>query len=82
MAESSLRLDREAKGSLYARAGITDCWIVNLVAHVVEVSRDPRPDPDAPYGWSSGARESLDETATVARLAVPAARIVVSQLLP
>jgi Uma2 family endonuclease len=82
VAESSLRLDRDAKGSLYARAGITDYWIVNLVARVLEVYREPRPDPDATYGWAYGSRASLDQSATVAPLAMPTARIAVSQLLP
>jgi Uma2 family endonuclease len=30
VAESSLRFDRRRKGSLYARAGLPDYWIVNL----------------------------------------------------
>ncbi len=41
VAESSLEFDRERKGSLYARAGIEDYWIVNLVDRVLEVYRDP-----------------------------------------
>ena len=39
VAESSLRRDREVKGSLYARAGIADYWIVNLGDRVLEVFR-------------------------------------------
>src|SRR5262249_33482922 len=34
-------LDRRLKARIYARAGITDYWIVNLVDRVVEVHRDP-----------------------------------------
>jgi Uma2 family endonuclease len=30
-----------AKGSLYARAGIQDYWIVNIIDRCVEVYRDP-----------------------------------------
>ena len=48
VAESSLALDREYKGSLYARAGIADYWILNLVDRVLEVYREPREDPAAP----------------------------------
>jgi Uma2 family endonuclease len=44
-AETSLAFDRLQKGSLYARAGITDYWIVNLVDRVVEVYRDPATCP-------------------------------------
>ncbi len=49
---SSLSLDRTHKASLYARAGVKDYWIVNLVDRVVEVHRDPARDDSAPYGWS------------------------------
>jgi Uma2 family endonuclease len=44
VAESSLEYDREVKGPLYAEAGITEYWIVNLVDGWLEVNRDPRPD--------------------------------------
>ena len=50
VAESSLEFDRQHKGSLYARAGIQDYWIVNLTGRVLEVCRDPAPDPAAAYG--------------------------------
>ena len=51
VSESSLSFDREDKGSLYARAGVRDYWIVNLVDRTLEVYRDPEPHPAAPYGW-------------------------------
>ncbi|MGH7353882.1 MAG: Uma2 family endonuclease [Candidatus Rokuibacteriota bacterium] len=37
VAESSLAVDRLRKGSLYARAGLADYWILNLVDRVLEV---------------------------------------------
>jgi hypothetical protein len=52
VAESSLAFDRARKASLYARAGLADYWIVNLVDRVLEVHRNPAPDPEAPYRWS------------------------------
>ena len=81
VAESSIDFDRRDKGSLYARGGIRDYWIVNLVDRVVEVYRDPRPDEAAPYGWSYGAVERLRPPATVTPLAFPAGRITVADLL-
>ena len=45
VAESSLSLDREHKGSLYARAGVADYWILNLVERVLEIYREPIQDP-------------------------------------
>src|SRR5262245_31757075 len=42
VADVSVRFDRGVKARLYARAGIAEYWIVNLIARVVEVHRDPR----------------------------------------
>jgi Uma2 family endonuclease len=82
VAESSLAFDREDKGSLYARTGIEDYWIVNLIERVVEVYREPRPDPTAPHGWRYGAMERLAPPAVLTPLALPGARIAVRDLLP
>jgi Uma2 family endonuclease len=82
VADSSLAFDREQKGSLYARAGIADYWIVNLVDRVLEVYRDPGPDPSAPYGWRYRLVESLVPQAAVSPLALPSAHIRVADLLP
>jgi len=38
---SSLRKDRRVKSAIYARAGVPEYWIVNLVDSAVEVHRDP-----------------------------------------
>lgn len=43
VAGESLRLDRQSKAALYARAGIPEYWIVNLADATVEVQRDPDP---------------------------------------
>src|SRR6266542_4037817 len=55
VADSSLDFDRQQKGSLYARAGVEDYWIVNLIDRVLEVYRDPRQDPMAPHGSRYGS---------------------------
>ena len=82
VAESSLVFDREDKASLYARGGVPDYWIVNLVDRVLEVHRDPGPDATARFGWRYRAVEWLDPMAAVSLLALPAVRIAVSYLLP
>jgi Uma2 family endonuclease len=63
VAETSLGFDRVEKGSLYARAGIADYWVVNLVDRVLEVYRDPGADLTAPYAgatcrWSGWRRRA------------------------
>jgi Uma2 family endonuclease len=82
VADSSLAFDRDVKGSLYARAGIADYWIVNLIDHLVEVHRDPRPDTAAPYGWRYGAVQVFGREDSIALLALPAVSVAVTALLP
>jgi Uma2 family endonuclease len=82
VAESSLAFDREQKGSLYARAGIGDYWVVNLVDRVVEVYRDPEPDASAAYGWRYRSATVLAPPAVVAPLAFASSQIAVADLLP
>jgi Putative restriction endonuclease len=82
VAESSLALDREHKGSLYARAGVADYWILNLVDRVLEVYRGPTEDLAARFGWRYASTEVLSSGASATPLVAPGARISVSDLLP
>lgn len=82
VADSSLELDRREKASLYARARISDYWIVNLVEQVVEVYRDPLAATDAPHGWRYGSTVTLRVGSAVTPLALPGSAIPVSDLLP
>src|SRR6185436_2930947 len=43
VAESSLDYDRQSKVPLYARNGIPEAWLVDLIHDVLEVHRDPTP---------------------------------------
>src|ERR1043166_4705708 len=51
VAETSLYYDRGRKSSAYARAGLPDYWIVNLVDWQIEVYRRPATDNSAELGW-------------------------------
>lgn len=82
VSDTSLDFDRRFKGSLYARAGITDYWIVNVTEGVVEVYRDPDADPMAPYGWRYRSVTTLAPPSTVVPLALPFTRIAVTALIP
>ena len=82
VAESSLSLDREYKGSLYARAAVADYWILNLIERVLEVYRQPVEDPATRFGWRYALAEVLPPGSSVSPLAAPTARIPVSDLLP
>jgi len=82
VAESSLLRDRVFKAGLYARAGIAEYWIVNLVDEVLEVYRQPAKAPSRPYGWKYRSVKSLKRGATVTPLAAPRTKIRVADLLP
>jgi len=82
VAESSLVFDRGHKGSLYARAGLADYWIVNLVDEVFEVYRGPALDRSAEFGWRYLDVQALRPGATVAPLARPDVTVAVADLLP
>ena len=82
VADSSLMLDRVRKGDLYARAGVADYWIVNLVDMVLEVYRDPVRTSSRRTGWTYASVRLLKRNATVTPLAAPRARIRVATMLP
>jgi Uma2 family endonuclease len=82
VAESSHYVDRQHKGSLYARAAIRDYWIVNLPDGLLEVYRDPIPDSSAAYGWRYRSVVSLTRADVVVPLAFPSAEISVRDFLP
>ena len=78
IADDSLAHDRLRKGRVYARAGIRDYWIVNLVHGVLEVRREP---VRGRRGWGYRRVRLLKRDATIKPLA--ARRPVrVADLLP
>jgi Uma2 family endonuclease len=50
VSDTTLRLDRKRKLSVYARAQIEEYWIVNLVDRQLEVHREPALKPSPHYG--------------------------------
>lgn len=75
VADSSLGHDRELKTGLYARNGIPEYWIVNLVDSCLEVYRDPE-------GGRYSSHTILHGDDSVSLLSGPDASIPVSELLP
>ncbi|MFI5378587.1 MAG: Uma2 family endonuclease [Tepidisphaerales bacterium] len=82
VSDSSLGYDRSDKASLYAKHGIRDYWIVNLVDNVVEVHRDPVTDTDAGFGWSYSNRQTVKSGESLSPLAKPRSSVRVDDLLP
>jgi Uma2 family endonuclease len=74
VSDSTLRHDLKTKASLYARAGIQEYWIVDLIHRVIVVHRDP----------SRSRYRSVQQIQpgdTVAPLAFPDVPLAVSDLL-
>lgn len=51
IADSSLRYDREVKLPLYAKSGIADYWIFNLVNNTLECYAEPYQDKGESFGY-------------------------------
>jgi Uma2 family endonuclease len=50
ISDSHLTFDRTIKASMYAAAGITDYWIVNIPDRQLEIRRTPQPDATQEFG--------------------------------
>ncbi len=75
-------LDRLRKGSLYARAGIADYWVVNLMDEGLEVYREPVRASSLHGDSRYDSVRLLRRNAIVTPLGAPRARIRVAALLP
>jgi Uma2 family endonuclease len=73
VSETSLAYDRGIKPSLYARFGVPEVWIVDLLGNAVEVYRDPK---EGAYASRGRLTDGL-----LAPALVPGATIDVSGLL-
>jgi Uma2 family endonuclease len=72
---STLRDDLRTKSELYARAGVPEYWVLDVIGRRIYVHREP----------TSGIYASVevhDEDASVAASAVPAVLVNVTDLLP
>ena len=79
VSDATLRKDRSKKVNDYARAGIADYWIVNLVNRQLEVYRDPAPMPGG-YGYK--ATLILFDSDSIAPLSAPNGTVAVADLFP
>ena len=79
---SGLDYDRGRKASLYAKHGIQDYWIINLVDNQLEVHRKPIADAEEPFGFRYEQVMLLRPGSFVRPLAAARSKIAVAELLP
>jgi Uma2 family endonuclease len=82
ISDTTLGYDRSTKGSLYARAGVIDYWIVNIADRLLEVHRDPAPMAEQMFGWHYRSILPYTEDQSIAPLAAPDLLISIADLLP
>lgn len=82
VADTSLGYDRTHKASVYAKAGIIDYWIVNLIDRQLEVHRSPGTDAARPFGFGYADVKILSSVDSITTLSAPRATVVVANLLP
>jgi Uma2 family endonuclease len=82
ISDTTLAYDRGRKASLYAKAGIADYWIVNLLEQRVEVRRRPVPDKRQKYGYGYADMAAYGPGESLAPLSLPRKKIAVDDLLP
>lgn len=75
IADTTLRFDRTRKMPAYARVGVREYWIINLLERQVEVYRDPS-------GSRYRSRTIHHEGEMIIPLTAPNASVSISDLLP
>jgi Uma2 family endonuclease len=81
VSETTLRYDRGDKASLYAKYGIADYWVVNVISRQVEVFRNPVRDSSKRYGWGYGSPVIFNPPDRIVPLCKPDVSLEVSSFL-
>lgn len=79
---ATLAFDRTRKLSLYARFGVPEYWIINLVDRQLEVYRGPAPDRERARRFKYEQTTVLKPDDSIAPLSAAGAPVRVSDLLP
>ncbi len=82
ISDSTILFDQTDKASLYAKFGIADYWIINLIDRQLEVMREPVVDRSKRFGYRYSSTLKLQPNAKIAPLVLPRKKIVVADLLP
>lgn len=80
VADTTLAYDRSRKAAVYARAGIQEYWILNLIDRQLEVYRQPRSEHSGMAAYQESRILSDSESLSLFRF--PQETIQVADLLP
>jgi Uma2 family endonuclease len=81
VADTTLWFDRKRKGSLYARAGVREYWILDVNRLALEVQRQPAAEQSRRYGWAYRTVTRLRAGDAIVPLGAPGSEIAVADLL-
>jgi Uma2 family endonuclease len=82
IADSSLFFDTTTKAELYATAGVSDYWVIDLENRKLLVFRDPVTLPVGLGTTAYRTHQTFGPTDSIAPLAAPTASVRVADLLP
>lgn len=82
ISDTTLAYDRRRKAGMYAKAGIADYWVLNLVNRQLEVHRDPVADRKHPFGHQYATVTVRGASDVVTPLSRPGASVRVADMLP
>lgn len=82
VSDTTLRQDRGRKAGIYARSGIADYWIINLVDRRLEIHRDPVRHARYKSRFGYASIQVVQPGGSIAPLAAPHVPIAVNDLLP
>jgi Uma2 family endonuclease len=73
VADTTLQYDRTTKLALYARFGVREVWIVNLIDHILEIHREP-------YNGAYRVKLERGGSDAVAPVALPNAEVHLAEI--
>jgi len=82
ISDTSYKKDAGSKLRMYAKAGVQDYWIENLISRRVEVYRQPENPTGAEKGWGYAMIRHYKSGESIPLLARPDISICVDELLP
>jgi len=82
VSDTTLEFDRGPKAWMYAKAGIPEYWIVNLIGRVLEVHRDPGPVSEGSTDHRYRSVQRLAPHQSIRPLGAPDREVRVADLLP